>query len=131
MSAPIDFEQIFSQQVLRELFPPERSDEYFEALFGDAEEGAFDIVLSYSGSANGQLLFELQLHERAGHCLACNLTQGLPQVFSRHPVINVRGLVEQIDNLLGNQYSCGEWALANTQHQSNSLHVVPLTISIS
>ena len=39
-------EQIFSPTTLATLFPPERSNEFFDALFGDADEGAYDIALS-------------------------------------------------------------------------------------
>ena len=130
MSSQTNFDQIFSPEVLQKLFPPTISNDFFEALFGDANEGAFDISLSFRGATNSKLLFELQLHERVGHCLACNLTQGLPQVFSRHPIININGVVQEIDNLLGEKCSCKEWSLGHTEQQSNSLHVVPLSISI-
>jgi len=36
-----EFEKIFSSEVLNEIFPSEKSDEFFEALFGDSEEGAY------------------------------------------------------------------------------------------
>ena len=38
-----DWKQIFSRTTLRELFPQERTDAFFDALFGDASEGAYDI----------------------------------------------------------------------------------------
>lgn len=128
MSSTKDFDHIFSADVLLDLFPASRSNEFFEALFGDAEEGAYDIALNYRGAGDGKLTFELQLHQRPGCCLACNLTHGLPQVFSRHPVINIGGLVEKIDGLLGDDTSCGEWALGYTEQQSSAMHIVPLTI---
>ena len=38
---------LFPDEVLVELFPEERSNDFFEALFGDASEGAYDIKLRY------------------------------------------------------------------------------------
>ena len=73
---------------------------------------------------------ELQLHERPGRCLACNLTHGLPQVFSRHPIINVNGLVKEIDTLLGDTVSCKDWSLGYTEQRGRSLHVIPIKISL-
>ena len=123
------FDTLFDKETCKNLMPPERSDEFFEALFGDAEEGAYDIELQYRDTTRDKITFELLLHERPGHCLACNLTQGLPQVFSRHPLINMAGLVKKIDEILGNQATTGEWELGFTEHRSNSLHVIPLTVS--
>ena len=39
---------IFTDNVLAELFPAERSNDFFEALFGDACEGAYDIKLGFT-----------------------------------------------------------------------------------
>ncbi len=125
------FGEIFTEDALQKLFPPERADEFFEALFGDANEGSYDIRLAYCGGDSKQLDFELQLHERPGCCLACNLTYGLPQVFSRHPVINAKGLVAGIDALLGDKGSCGDWQLRSTVEKSRGLHAIPLTIKLS
>ena len=74
------FETIFIDSTLKELFPSERANDFFEALFGDADEGAYDIVLSFKGynERTSMLHFFLDLHERPGRCLACNLTYGLP-----------------------------------------------------
>lgn len=125
-----NLQALFTPQTLRQLFPRQRSDEFFDALFGDAAEGSYDIELGYRGVQGNQLTFELQLHERPGRCLACNLTQGLPQVFSRHPVINISGLVKEIDTLLGGQARCGAWSLGYTEQRSRSLHIVPLKITL-
>lgn len=130
MASTIDFEQIFTKDVLAEIFPKERSNEFFEALFGDPQEGAFDIELKYRGSNGTKLTMELLLHERPGHCLACNLTQGLPQVFTRHPVIDIKGVVQKIDSLLGDETSCSDWTLGYTEQQSRSMHVIPLNIDL-
>jgi hypothetical protein len=121
---------VFTTANLENLFPRERADEFFDALFGDASEGAYDISLGYRSSDRNTLIMELLLHERPGRCLACNLTQGLPQVFSRHPVININGLVQEIDTLLGDAVSCRDWALGYTEQRGRSLHVIPLKIAL-
>lgn len=130
MTSMKNIEQLLTSAVLQEMFPKERSNDFFDALFGDADEGAFDIELSYRGSDEKQLTMELLLHERPGRCLACNLTQGLPQVFSRHPVINITGVVEKLDELLGDSVKCGEWNLGYTEQPSRSLHVIPINITL-
>jgi len=123
-------DSIFTQEILQQLFPKERTNEFFEALFGDADDGAYDIELGYGGT-NGQILtMELKLHERPGCCLACNLTQGLPQVFSRHPIINVTGIVSDIDKLLGDMASCKEWSLGYTEQRSKEMHIIPINITL-
>ena len=121
---------LFSQDTLSSLFPKERTDDFFEALFGDASEGAYNIELAYGGTSGQQLVMELRLHERPGCCLACNLTQGLPQVFSRHPIINVSGLVGDVDKLLGNNATCKEWALGFTEQRSKEMHIIPINITL-
>ncbi|PIE59517.1 MAG: pancreas/duodenum homeobox protein 1 [Desulfobulbus propionicus] len=126
------FQEVFAQKALEQLFPGDRADAFFEALLGDAEEGAFDIRLTFDRFEvdDDILRFELELHERRGHCLACNLTYGLPQVFSRHPVINIAGLVEEVDQLLGDDFVCEEWKLGATHQKSRQLHVIPLEIVV-
>jgi hypothetical protein len=121
---------LFSTKNLQEIFPPERTNAFFEALFGDAEEGAYDIRLAYLGSDGRTISMELQLLERPGHCLACNLTQGLPTVFSRHPVINIAGIVKEVDKLLAGQARCIDWSLGYTRQNSRSIHSIPLTITL-
>ena len=90
------FDALFDREMLDKLFPPERTDQFFDALLGDAAEGAYDIRLAYKGLQESRLNFELELHQRPGKCLVCSLTYGLPTVFSRHPVINIQGVVDQI-----------------------------------
>ena len=125
-----NYDQIFTRQALDRIFPPQRADQFFEALLGDASEGAYDIRLSYVGLGAGALRFNLELHQRPGKCLACNLTYGLPTVFSRHPVIDLKSVVSQIEILLEEKGCCGAWQLGVTQEVSRRLHVVPLTISL-
>lgn len=126
------YKEIFTPAVLGELFPAERSNDFFEALYGDIEEGAYDIELAYQGYApnSHSLHFMLNLRERPGKCLACHLTHGLPEVFSRHPVIGIAGLVGRINSLLAGQAECGDWRLGATQNLSRKLYGVPLTIKL-
>jgi len=124
------FKNVFTKENLEKIFPKSRSDEFFEALFGDAEEGSYDIELAYRESTNTTIVMELRLHERPKRCLACNLTQGLPQVFSRHPIINVQGIVKEIEGLLAGAYRCSSWSLGHTEQQKRSMHVIPLKIVV-
>lgn len=125
--------EIFSDEVLKELFGPERADDFFEALFGDAGEGAYDIKLRFLGydKVENRLNFTLDLHERPGCCLVCNLTYGLPEVFSRHPVINIQGVVAGIEEKLDGKVRCVDWKLGTTVQQEKSLHSIPLHISLA
>jgi hypothetical protein len=127
-----EFSKIFSDQVLLEIFPETRADQFFEALYGDVQEGAYTIGLKFKhyDSTRSLLLFELELKERPGKCLVCNLTYGLPEVFSRHPVINVKGLVKELEKLLGNGFRCGEWSFGQTQPVTKDLHTIALRIRI-
>ena len=120
----------FTQDTFDNIFPPDRADRFFEALFGDADEGAYDIRLVYTGETDDQIGFEFQLKQRPGRCLACNLTYGLPDVFKRHRVIDVADVVRQIDSMLVNRKKCAEWHLGRTQEISRELHTIPLTIDL-
>ena len=125
-----DYKSIFTPDTLKELFPDKLTDEFFDALLGDSEEGAYDIRLAFSKIQKDRLVFEMQLHRRQGKCLACNLTFGLPTVFSRHPIIDLSGLVRKIDKLLNGTVSIKDWSLGRTQDISRELHVIPLYIHI-
>ena len=118
-------------EILRNLMPSSRSDEFFEALYGDAAEGAFDISIVYKGysAEEHKLTFELELRERPGKCLACNLTYGLPQVLKVHPVINLKGFVENLNRIVGDLGVCSSWSLAKTRPINNSLHTIPLVVT--
>ncbi|MGV1099242.1 pancreas/duodenum homeobox protein 1 [Thiovibrio sp. JS02] len=121
---------LFSNEALSKLFPADRANRFFDALFGDAEEGAYDIKLVFTGQTGTCLNFALELHERPGRCLACNLTYGLPEVFSRHPVINIKGLVEEINTLLAGRATCTGWRLGATNSVTRKLHTIPLTVNL-
>jgi hypothetical protein len=125
------YETLFSQQVLDDIFPPDRADRFFDALLGDAAEGAYDITLAYRGGRDDRIEFEFQLKQRPGMCLACNLTYGLPEVFMRHPVIDIAGVVRQIDSRMTNGKRCDKWVLGHTREVSRELHVLPLTVKLT
>ncbi len=121
---------VFTQDDLEKLFPVGRADAFFESLFGDAEEGAFDIGLAFKAHRENELHFEFQLRRRPGKCLACNLTYGLPKVFKRHPVIDVGGLADEIEKQMNGKFRCGQWKLGATRELSRELHVIPLVLSL-
>ena len=122
---------VFTPECLSKLFPVQRTDAFFEALFGDVEEGAYDIRLVLDEESNfedGEILFFFELHQRPGRCLVCSLTYGLPQVFERHPIINLKGLVQEIAALLNWKLNEVSWKLGPTESISNAFHRIPLVI---
>jgi hypothetical protein len=62
-------------------------------------------------------------------CLACNLTYGLPQVFSRHPLLAVGKLAQTLCAQV--QAAPASWELTSTREISRSLHVIPFIIKIA
>ena len=124
-----DADQIFTSDSLDEIFPPSITDAFFEALFGDAEDGAYDIRLRFEGHSPEELRFAFHLLQRPGMCLACNLTYGLPQVFSRHPLLAVGKLAQTLCAQV--QAAPASWELTSTREISRSLHVIPFIIKIA
>lgn len=124
------YTEVFTREKLDELFPGNRADAFFDALYGDASEGAYDISLVFKEKSGNKLVFEFNLHQRSGKCLACNLTYGLPEVFTRHPIINVGQLVDGIEKLLDRNTSLKTWEIGATREISPELHTIPLVISI-
>lgn len=123
-------DDIFSKDVLRKFFPSEKADQFFELLYGDADEGAYDIELSYNGYHSGQLEFMFNLIRRPGKCLACNLTYGLPMVFSRHPTLDIEGLVQKFRNIMDGTSEITHWQLGDTREISKDLHIIPLRVFV-
>lgn len=125
-------ESVINDSFLNDLFPPEKADEFFEALYGGAEAGAFDISLHCLGfdSRHNVLHLEFRLTERPGKCLACNLTYGLPEVFRRHPIINVAGIAAAIEEALSPEWKVREWSLGHTQIISPQVNSIPLIIAL-
>lgn len=122
------FSNIYTRDALKKLFPDARTGRFFDALFGDPTEGAYDIRLEFKGHTRNQLHFEFHLRQRPGKCLACHLTAGLPQVFARHSIIDINGLVKEIEQLLDGQAGCAGWKLGATKTVRRDLHVIPLVI---
>lgn len=123
-----DLTQTFTPAYLDEIFPPEKSNAFFEAMYGDASEGAYDIRLRFESGTSAELHFLLHLEQRPGKCLACNLTYGLPQVFSRHPLLAMGRLAEELAAKIGRTAS--SWSFSPTREISRTLHAVPFVISL-
>lgn len=120
--------QVLDKEFLSEIFPAQRTEDFFDALFGGAEEGAYDIRLACRELKPEEAKLAFELHERPGKCLVCNLTYGLPQVFQRHPVLNVAGVVRAVAKRLGWNPDDVSWELGGTEEISRKLHCIPLTI---
>ena len=125
-------EELITDEFLKRLFPPEKADEFFEALYGGAETGAFDIALKYKGfnEPEGILFLEFILTERPGKCMACSLTQGLPPVFQRHPVINIKNIVEKIDERISD-WSVEDWSIGSTTPLNSKTNSIPLMLKLT
>ena len=130
MRSKKDWHAVFGRDVLQALFPAERADRFFDALFGDAAEGAYDIRLRFSGASGDRLEFEFHLIQRPGKCIDCSLTYGLPQVFARHPVIDIKGLVQDVGRLLTGAATCTGWRLGRTREVNSGLHIIPLHLEL-
>jgi len=128
---PLELDALFTENRLKRLLPHEKTDQFFEALFGDASAGAYDINLGYKSGTAQQIEFEFRLTPKPGKCLACNLTYGLPNVFARHPVIDIEGLVEKIALQLDNQVKIDRWYCGETIERTPDLHVIPLYLEIT
>lgn len=123
-------EEIFTPAQLKNIFPQQRSDDFFDAFYGGSEDSHFDIRFVFDGAEDGRLSFSFELIQRPGKCLACNMTYGLPHVFARHPVIDVKGLTQEIASLMNVDPKTLKWSLGSTRTRSSSLHEIPLIISL-
>lgn len=121
--------QALDHAFLNEIFPPQRTEEFFEALFGGAEEGAYDIRLTCDEVTDDRAILSFDLHERPGKCLVCNLTYGLPQVFRRHPVLDVAGVARAVAERLGWDPAAIQWELGHTQEGDPHLHRIPFILA--
>lgn len=119
---------LFTQDYLDTLLPLETSDKFFEALLGDAKEGAYDIRLEFISANAKRIVLAFNLVKRPGKCLVCSLTYGLPNVFSRHPLINIKGMVKKIEKENGIRIK--SWRMGDTEEQSNSLHTIPFFLNL-
>lgn len=117
-----------TQAALDAIFPAERTAAFFDALYGEAEEGAYDIRLLLREAEAGRVLLAYELRRRPGKCLVCSLTYGLPQVFQRHPVIDLAGTVKEVGRLMGWPPESVQWTLGRTEEHDSALHRIPLEI---
>ncbi len=124
----IELDRMITQEFLDTLLPAEKSDQFFEALYGDAAEGAYDIRLEPVSISQNRIVLAFNLTQRPGKCLVCSLTYGLPTVFSRHPLINIKGMVDKMGKI-GIQVK--DWRLGETEESSSSLHVIPLYLNLA
>lgn len=117
---------VIDQQTLDELFPLYLSDEFFEAIYGDTEEGAYDIVLTCKSLCDKEADFAFELRRREDKCLKCSLTYGLPDVFRKHPLLNIPGLAAKLANKLG--WKDFSWQILPVEEVSGDLHIIPLIL---
>ncbi|MBX6422481.1 hypothetical protein [Thermosulfurimonas sp. F29] len=117
---------------VRALLPPEKVREFFEAFYF-GEEPAYDMELGlgHFDPERRVVRLELRLKARPGQCLACNLTWGLPEVFKRHPALNLSGVVKALEDLLPDGLRVADWDLGPTEEVHEELHVIPLIVRLS
>jgi len=120
-------DQVFTQDYLDTLLPVEISDHFFEALYGDTSDGAYDIRLEFISANDKRVVLAFDLTRRPGKCLVCSLTYGLPKVFSRHPLINIKGMVKKIEE---KGIKVKKWQLGETEEDSTSLHIIPFYLDL-
>jgi hypothetical protein len=122
-----EIKNLFTKEFCREFFPAGNTDRFFEALYGDVSEGAYDISLECVAVQAERIELAFRLQQRPGKCLVCSLTYGLPNVFERHPIINIKGIVQKIKDS-GVQVT--KWRLGKTIEKSSSVHVIPLYLEM-
>ena len=88
---------------------------------------AYDIRLVCRNVTPDRAVLAFELRRRPGKCLVCNLTYGLPQVFQRHPVLNVAGVAKAVAARLG-WPETSRWSLEPTEEISHELHAIPLVL---
>ncbi len=120
-------DNIFTREFCDDLFSPQTSDLFFEALYGDVSEGAYDIQLECISIKPQRIVLAFNLTQRPGKCLVCSLTYGLPNVFARHPLINIKGMIQKISDA---GIPVKDWHLGETSENSSTLHVIPLYIDL-
>ena len=120
-------DRVLTQEYLDTLLPGTISDRFFDALYGDASEGAYDIKLEFIAANDKRIVLAFNLMQRPGKCLVCSLTYGLPNVFSRHPLINISGMVEKIEE---QGLKIKSWRLGDTEEQNSSFHTIPFYLDL-
>ncbi|HFC98410.1 MAG TPA: pancreas/duodenum homeobox protein 1 [Thermosulfurimonas dismutans] len=122
---------MFSEEQIKTLLPREKIEAFFEAFYF-GEEPAYDLELGLGHFDPEQRLvrLELRLKARPGRCLACNLTWGLPEVFKRHPALDLQGVVGRLEGLLPDGWKVRDWTLGTTEEIDEELHVIPLIVRL-
>ncbi len=115
-----------TSEFLDGLFPLAKTEAFFEALFGGAEEGAYDIVLRPRSESEQSVDLAFELHQRPGKCLVCSLTYGLSGVFKRHPVIDANGLARAVADQMG--WKACAWEIGGTREESSTMHWIPFRV---
>ena len=116
-----------AEQDLLAIFPASLSDAFFEAIYGDVDEGAYDIVLCCQKVEKDKAFFAFELRKREGKCLKCSLTYGLPAVFRKHPLLNIPDVAAKLATLLG--WKKAHWELLPVEEISDDLHLIPLELT--
>lgn len=116
-----------SRDTLNKIFPPEKTDEFFDAMYGEAEEGAYDIRLVCKNIEGKQANLVFQLLRRPGKCLKCSITYGLPEVFMKHKVIDLAGVSNAIARELGWTGKLS-WQLGEVMDINEDLQMIPYTL---
>ena len=121
-------DQVLTQDYLDTLLPGEISDRFFEALYGDASEGAYDIKLEFIAANDKRIVLAFNLLiQKPGKCLVCSLTYGLPNVFTRHPLININGMVRKMEE---QGFKVKSWRLGDTEEQNSSFHTISFHLDL-
>ncbi len=120
-------DRVLTQDYLDTLLPVEISDQFFEALYGDVSDGAYDIRLEFIAANDKKIVLAFNLIQRPGKCLVCSLTYGLPNVFTRHPLININGMVKKIKE---KGFKVKSWRLGDTEEQNSSFHTIPFYLDL-
>ncbi len=123
---------MLSEEKVKGLLPRERIEAFFEAFYF-GEEPAYDLELGlgHFDPERKILRLELRLRARPGRCLACNLTWGLPEVFKRHPALDLAGVVSRLEALLPEGSKVVDWDLGPTEEVNEDLHLVPLIVRLA
>lgn len=122
--------ELFTEEWAKTVFPPERTEAFFDALYAGAEEPAFDIALRFVKEENHEYEFSFDLLAKPDRCLVCHITYGLPHVFSRHPIINIKGIVADIGAALQKSPEEMAWELKATTEESPTLFRIPLVVTV-
>jgi hypothetical protein len=125
--AQATLDQVLTQDYLDTLLPAQLTDQFFEALYGEASDGAYDIKLEFITANDKRIVLAFNLTQRPGKCLVCNLTYGLPTVFSRHPLINIKGMVAKI---VEKGVKIKDWRLGETEEQNSTFHTIPFYLNL-